>query len=114
MVIRCCRFLRHLNDSSRCAVVTDTRWIEWFAKAVALMIACEICQFPLQQIDEPCRWLREDTPTASVKVPNYACVCTRPIPLRARGSSYLSTCSVGADDCWDEMARSPRLPGPRR
>ena len=52
--------LRHLNDFSRCAVVTDRRWIEWFAKAVDPFVACEIRHFPPEQIDDARRWLRED------------------------------------------------------
>ena len=51
---------RHLDDFSRCAVVTDRRWIEWFAKAVDPFVACEIRHFPPEQIDGARRWLRED------------------------------------------------------
>jgi hypothetical protein len=52
--------LRHLNDFSRCAVVTEKRWIEWLAKAVDPIIACEIRHFPPEQIDHARRWLREE------------------------------------------------------
>lgn len=52
--------LRHLNDFSRCAVVTDKRWIEWFAKAVDPFVACEIHHFPPERIDDARRWLREE------------------------------------------------------
>lgn len=56
--------LRHLNDFSRCAVVTDRRWIEWFAKAVDPFVACAIRHFPPEQIDEARTWLREDLAAA--------------------------------------------------
>lgn len=57
--------LRHLNDFSRCAVVTDRRWIEWFAKAVDPFVACEIRHFPPEQIEGARRWLREDLAATS-------------------------------------------------
>ena len=52
--------LRHLNDFSRCAVVTDKRWIEWLAKAVDPFVACQIRHFPPAEIDDARRWLRAD------------------------------------------------------
>lgn len=52
--------LRHLSDFSRCAIVTDHRWIEWFAKAVSPFVACEIRYFPPEQIEQARSWLRED------------------------------------------------------
>lgn len=59
--------LRHLNDFSRCAVVTDRRWIEWFAKAVDPFVACEIRHFTPEKIDDARRWLREDLATAPAR-----------------------------------------------
>jgi len=56
--------LRHLNDFSRCAVVTDKRWIEWLAKAMDPLVACEIRHFPPEQIDAARAWLRADTQSA--------------------------------------------------
>jgi hypothetical protein len=52
--------LRHLNDFSRCAVVTDKRWIEWLAKAVAPLLAWEIRHFAPEQVEAARRWLREN------------------------------------------------------
>jgi hypothetical protein len=52
--------LRHLNDFSRCAVVTDKVWIEWLTKAVDPLTACELRHFPPDQIEDARRWLRED------------------------------------------------------
>jgi len=56
--------LRHLNDFSRCAVVSDKRWIETFAKGVDKLIRCEIRHFPPDQIDAARAWLRADTQSA--------------------------------------------------
>ena len=56
--------LRHLSDFSRCAVVSDKRWIETLAKGVGKLIACEIRHFPPDQIDAARTWLREDAPAA--------------------------------------------------
>lgn len=53
--------LRHLNDFSRCAVVTDRGWIEWLARAVAPFVTCAVRHFPPEQIGDARRWLREDT-----------------------------------------------------
>jgi hypothetical protein len=53
--------LRHLNHFSRCAVVTDKTWIEWFAKAVDPLIPCEVRHFPPERIENARDWLREDT-----------------------------------------------------
>jgi SpoIIAA-like len=49
--------LRHLRDFSRCAVVTDKRWIEWLAKAMDPLVACEIRHFPPDQIAAARSWL---------------------------------------------------------
>jgi hypothetical protein len=53
--------LRHLSDFSRCAVVTEKRWIEWLAKAMDPLTTCEIRHFPPDQIEAARHWLREDT-----------------------------------------------------
>ena len=52
--------LRHLSHFSRCAVVSDRRWIETFAKGVDKVIACEIRHFPPERIDAAKAWLRTD------------------------------------------------------
>jgi hypothetical protein len=57
--------LRHLSDFSRCAVVTDKRWIEWLMKAVAPFVACELQHFPPEQIAAARHWLRADASTVS-------------------------------------------------
>ena len=56
--------LRHLNDFSRCAVVSDKRWIETFAKGMDKLIRCEIRHFPPEQIDAARAWLGEDAAAA--------------------------------------------------
>ena len=56
--------LRHLNDFSRCAVVSNRRWIETFAEAMGKLIPCEVRHFPPQQIEAARAWLRGATPTA--------------------------------------------------
>jgi hypothetical protein len=52
--------LRHLNHFSRCAVISDQRWIEVFAMGVDKLIACEIRHFPPEQIAAARAWLRAD------------------------------------------------------
>jgi len=56
--------LRHLNDFSRCAVVSDRRWIETFAKGVDKVIACEIRHFPPDEIAAARAWLHEEVPAS--------------------------------------------------
>ena len=57
--------LRHLGDFSRCAVVTDKRWIEWLAKAMDPLVACEIRHFPPEQIAAARSWLGAGTAAPS-------------------------------------------------
>jgi hypothetical protein len=59
--------LRHTNDFSRAAVVTDKTWIAWLAKAVDPLVACEIRHFSPDRIEEARRWLREDLWTAGAE-----------------------------------------------
>jgi SpoIIAA-like len=56
--------LRHLNDFSRCAVVSDKRWIELFAEGVGKLVACEIRHFAPDQITAARAWLQEAAPSA--------------------------------------------------
>ena len=56
--------LRHLNHFSRCAVVSDKRWIETFAKGVDKLIPCEIRHFPPDQIAAARAWLLEPAAAA--------------------------------------------------
>lgn len=57
--------LRHLSDFSRCAVVTDQRWIEWLARAMDPLVACEIRHFPPEQIEHARHWLRQEASPSS-------------------------------------------------
>jgi hypothetical protein len=50
--------LRHLKDFSRCAVVTDQNWIEWFARGANPFVACDIRCFPLAEIEQARTWLK--------------------------------------------------------
>jgi hypothetical protein len=56
--------LRHLNHFSRCAVVSDKRWIETFAKGVDKLIRCEIRHFPPDQLAAARAWLLEPATAA--------------------------------------------------
>lgn len=51
--------LRHLNDFSRCAVVSDKRWIEPLTTGVGKLVACELRHFLPGQIAAARAWLRE-------------------------------------------------------
>jgi hypothetical protein len=51
--------LRHLSDFSRCAVVSDRRWIEALATGVDKLVACEIRHFPPDQTAAARAWLHE-------------------------------------------------------
>lgn len=52
--------LRHLNHFSRCAVISDKRWIEILATGAGKLIACEVRHFPPDQIKAARDWLRGD------------------------------------------------------
>ena len=51
--------LRHLNDFSRVAIVTDKRWIELWTKATRRFVKCEVALFHQDQIDAARAWLNE-------------------------------------------------------
>lgn len=53
--------MRHLGDFSRCAVISDQRWIELLATGAGKLIACEIRHFPPDQLAAARAWLNEDT-----------------------------------------------------
>jgi hypothetical protein len=52
--------LRHLADFSRCAVVSDKRWIETLATGINKLVACEIRHFAPSQLAAARAWLREE------------------------------------------------------
>jgi len=49
--------LRHLNDFSRCAIVTRARWIKSWSKLVGSMFHCELAHFEPDKIEEARAWL---------------------------------------------------------
>ena len=49
--------LRHLNDFSRCAVVTEKRWVEVMTKAVRPFVSCEIELYHHDEIETARTWL---------------------------------------------------------
>ncbi len=51
--------LRHLNDFSRCAVVTDEQWMTWLAKAATVIAPGAVKTFHLNEIDTARGWLTE-------------------------------------------------------
>ena len=57
--------LRHLGDFSRCAVVTEKRWISWLAKAMVPLVPCEIRHFPPERIAAARSWLGAPAPAAA-------------------------------------------------
>ena len=57
--------LRHLGDFSRCAVVTEKRWIAWLAKAMDPLVPCEIRHFPPERIAAARSWLGAPAPAAA-------------------------------------------------
>jgi hypothetical protein len=59
--------LRHLNDFSRCAVVSDKRWISALATGVGKLVACEIRHFAPDEIAAARAWL--DAPGGPAPVP---------------------------------------------
>jgi SpoIIAA-like len=52
--------LRHLNHFSRCAVVSDKRWIELLATGADKLIRCEVRHVPPAQVEAARAWLREE------------------------------------------------------
>ena len=49
--------LRHLNDFSRCAIVTRAQWIQSWSNLVGSLFHCEIAHFEPHQIEEARAWL---------------------------------------------------------
>ena len=49
--------LRHLNDFSRCAIVTRAKWIRAWSNVVGSIYHCELAHFEPHQIDEARAWL---------------------------------------------------------
>ncbi len=49
--------LRHLNDFSRVAIVTDKRWIEIWTKAASRLVKCEVALFHHDELDAARAWL---------------------------------------------------------
>ena len=49
--------LRHLNDLSRCAIVTKARWIQSWSSLVGSIFHCELAHFEPDRIDEARAWL---------------------------------------------------------
>ncbi len=54
--------LRHLNDFSRVAIVTDKRWIEIWTKATSRLVKCEVGLFHQDEIDDARAWLIREVP----------------------------------------------------
>ena len=52
--------LRHLNDFSRVAVVTDLAWMRGLATVSGVLVPAEIKVFDLARVDEARVWLREE------------------------------------------------------
>ena len=49
--------LRHLNDFSRCAIVTDAKWLALWSAIVAPFIECEVSYFRPDEVDKARDWL---------------------------------------------------------
>lgn len=49
--------LRHLNDFSRCAIVTRAQWIRSWSSLVGSIFHCELAHFEPHQIEEARAWL---------------------------------------------------------
>jgi hypothetical protein len=52
--------MRHLNDFSRCAVVSDKTWLEWFTRALKPVLPCELEHFALEELEAARAWLRRE------------------------------------------------------
>lgn len=51
--------LNHMQDFTRCAIITDAKWIEWFASASRLITDCEIRCFASSDRQKADQWLSE-------------------------------------------------------
>jgi hypothetical protein len=49
--------LRHLGDFSRCAIVTDAKWLSLWSSIVAPFIECEVSYFRPDEVDKARDWL---------------------------------------------------------
>ena len=49
--------LRHLNDFSRCAIVTRAKWVRPWSKLVGSIFHCELAHFEQDKIEEARAWL---------------------------------------------------------
>ena len=49
----------HLEDFTRCAVVSDKAWVAWFSKVAALAGKCEVRSFSAEDEKEALNWLSE-------------------------------------------------------
>jgi SpoIIAA-like len=49
--------LRHLGDFSRCAIVTDAKWLALWSAIVAPFLDCEVCYFRPDEVEEARDWL---------------------------------------------------------
>lgn len=49
--------LRHLNDFSRCAVVTDKNWVNLWSELIQPFIRCEVMHFEPHEIEAARAWL---------------------------------------------------------
>jgi len=49
--------LRHMNDVSRAAIVTDERWIEWLVRVVGPALKAEVRTFTPAEADAARAWL---------------------------------------------------------
>jgi len=52
--------LKHINDISHCAVVSDKGWVGPLSKAAGAFISCKIRVFKLNERDEARKWLEEE------------------------------------------------------
>jgi hypothetical protein len=49
--------LRHLGDFSRCAIVTDAKWLALWSAIVAPFLDCEVCYFRPDEVEKARDWL---------------------------------------------------------
>ncbi len=49
--------LRHLNDISRCAVVTEEHWVNLWSELIQPFIKCEVQHFEPSEIEAARAWL---------------------------------------------------------
>lgn len=50
--------LRHMNDVSRAAIVTDERWIEWLVRVVGPALKADVRTFTPAETDAARAWLK--------------------------------------------------------